>query len=534
MDILRGLTSNCLDVAVQILQRRIKSGDDQDPFRAHSTRDIDDGINNLISTLTNGGNNNNNSTMSHPYDFVFMVLAGERASRISKDSIDELANNQTQGFVQNLEQFMSLRRPAEEKAMTPEGYVGSGKKKGGRSEDDANATTGEGEDKTKRFEAVNTHFDAESMTAIAHRFFAVAVRFYGQWACVLAPRIPSVGRRALYFLNQTIDNWRPSEGHLTPAHAAIVEVALKTHNAFIVSNGRLDEALFEINPNLTGVSIFDYLDFYYFGGLCYASLQRWADAAEMFQQVTLAPARGLSVRAIAAAKAHILVTSILTGDGCLPDGMRLGRYLQELCREYVLFAESVTKAVSSKVFDPNQFDAHLPRDAPVEGLLALCQQALSAIPFHRARNLTRTYLTVSLAALGAECGGSEELAEARVREMVLNKQLECTIDRANKVVTFSDSSNAAGTGSSSSSTGSNSSSNVAGGSSSCYDAKTEEDALRNVMEVNKVIAHRQDMILVSPGHTLAMTGNLPLALEAAKKELEHEKGGLMSAFGVRR
>ena len=147
MDYFRGFMSNSLDIALQILQKKIKTGEDQDPFRAHTNRDIDDSISNIIAQFA--GNNNNNSDrkpLAHPVDFAFMILAGERASRINRDSVDELTNSQTQGFINNLEQFMCLRRPAEEPAMTPEGYATS--KKGSKNnnnranDDDANASAG--------------------------------------------------------------------------------------------------------------------------------------------------------------------------------------------------------------------------------------------------------------------------------------------------------------------------------------------------------------------------------------------------------
>jgi hypothetical protein len=484
MDVLRGMTTSALDTASAILSRRIRAGEHDDPFRPHSTRDIDDLLERLLEQATPSGN------MPLNYAYAFMLVVGERGSRLSKDP-EELGSPATQAVIAALERFMALRlSPADAaQAHAPVVVVGANK-----------------------VPIVRTCNDDADPSVAAARYFGVAIRMYAEWALRAAQRTPSVARRALFHLDACISNWRPGPGHLTPAHAALAEVAVKTHNAFSAVR-RLEEPIFDINPHRTGVTVFDYCDYYLYGGLCYASLQRFAESAEFLEQVALAPARAPSARCIAAVKAHLLVTTIMSGEGTLPASMRLARVLVDCARDYQAFCDGVGRAIAAKTFDPaTSTQAPLTADIASEGLLPLAQQALLAVPFHRARNLTRTYLTVSLAALAAECGTNEAGAEARLREMVLNRQISCTVNRETRVVKFTDAPPPLAPGAANTSAGN--------------DATTEQEALRRVVEVNRIVAERQELAMLAPGFLLATTPDVNLALEQTRREMDAERGGM--------
>ena len=511
MDVLRGLTSNALDSANQVLLRRIKGADDE-VLRPHSTRDIDDCLGRIVDSAVNG------FVATSQLADAFMVLAGERASRIARDR-DDWVSPSAMAAMGLIERFFALRRPV---APPPPISVGQ----------DAAAAAAAGTTHTKASppQPLATGFDADAPQAVAARFFATAVRFYGEWAQRVAVKHPSSApRRAAHYLGKCIDNWRPGPGHLTPAHAVLAEVCLKSHLAF-VALPRLEEPVYEINPNLTGVNIIDYCDYYYFGGLCYASLQQFGRSADMLEQVLLAPAKGLSVRTIAAAKAHILVTSIHTGEGSLPPHTRMARVLGDVCREYVTFADFVARAIAKSSFDAASVQLNVPAEAQYDGMMPLLNQAAQAIAGHRTRNLTNTYLTVALTKIAEEYGGSVALAEFKLREMVLHKQLNCTIDSVKNVVTFSDDADAGGVSAATGGAASSADAAAASGAGGGDEEEPEQAALRRIVEVNKVIATRQDLTLVSPGHVLALIPSLPAAVEQAKKELDQERGGLMGVF----
>lgn len=536
MDLLRGVTSNSLETAKSVLDR--KSKEHEDTFRAHSTRDVDDQLENLLVQVISAAAKTRDAAAaaaapttakSSPILVdtrswqIFMVLAGERAGRLTK-SADEMDSKVGQKFAEALEKFM---------LMQPANKSGGGNNSSTSSKPPAtNAPTADAasnssspqqqqKDNNRRPDAVDTPFDGDSSVAIAHRAFAVAVRCYAEWGLrhLLRGTAPAqLARRAIFHLDACIDNWRPSRGHLTPAHAALAEVCVKTHNSFSAL-ARLRDPIFEIEPNFTGVTIFDYLDYYYFGGLCYASLEQYSESANFFSQVLQAPAKGLSVRCIQAAKLHLLVTCIETGEGSYPQSMRFGRHISELTRDYMTFTETLFKSIGSKNYDASA-SYNYPTDAKGEGLDQLCILAIRAVPNHRAQKMTLTYKTVMLSGIAKECGSDENFAMARLHAMVQNKTLSCSVDRQKGVVTFNE--------------------DVGAGVQADEDAQKRRqqeevnDALHRVMEVNRAIQHRQDMALVSPGLVIHMTPQLPIQLDQMRKEMDSEKGGILGAMMGRR
>jgi hypothetical protein len=520
MDLVRGALSNSLETAKAVLDRRTKETDDT--FRAHSTRDVDDQFETQIAQTVSAASGPKKSpspagtaaaagpiVVDQRTAQIAMVLAGERASRTLKTA-DEMDNKTTTKFVEVFERFL---------LMQPAGDLW-GSSTGGSASPSADAAAKGASDPNKRPEPLPTPFEESSSTAIAQRGLANAVRFYGEWGLrMLAKGAPAtLARRLIYHLQAAIDNWRPGPGHITPAHGVLVEVCLKTHNAFSARRV-LADAIYEVEPNLSGVTIFDYLDFYYFGGLCYTSLEQYDEAADFFSQVLQAPARGLSVRCLLAAKAHLLVTCIKTGEGEYPAQMRLGRHVMELTRDYFQFTEILSKAINSKNYDA-QAVYNYPPDAKNEGLDGLCIKAIRAVPSHRAQKMTLTYKTVTLSGIARECGLDEDFAMGCLRNMVQNKTLSCRVDKQKGVVTFNEDAMA--------------------GIEEDEDGRRKRkqaeinDALQRVMEVNRAIQHRQDMALLSPGLLIATTGNLQQQIETTKKEMDQEKGGILGGFGLRR
>lgn len=198
--------------------------------------------------------------------------------------------------------------------------------------------------------------------------------------------------RGLFYVKDALA-LRPGAHHLTPAHPDFLMLAIKTNN-FRVALSTLLTPVLDVAPKDTGVDATDYLLYYYYGGLVFVALKRWADAKRFLEAALVMPGTAASNIMVEAYKVYLLVGAVSKGAFWpLPLGApaALERATRELCRDY---ADLASACEARDV-------ARAAKAAEVGGLLreahkGLVRQAIDAVAKHHIVSLTATYITLSL------------------------------------------------------------------------------------------------------------------------------------------
>jgi hypothetical protein len=97
---------------------------------------------------------------------------------------------------------------------------------------------------------------------------------------------------------------------LTSVHASYVQVCLKA-KCYSTALPILESPLFEIKKE-TGIEPVDYLQYYYYGGMVYCGLKKFAKALEFFQMALTCPSKVLSAIQVEAYKKYVCCSLIST------------------------------------------------------------------------------------------------------------------------------------------------------------------------------------------------------------------------------
>jgi len=118
--------------------------------------------------------------------------------------------------------------------------------------------------------------------------------------------------RAVKPLKVALLKLRSGSESLTPVHADFVQCCLlsKCYNAALPI---LQDEIFEVNPDNTGVTPKDYLLYYYYGGMIYVGLKEFSKGLGFFRMVITATAVVLSAVMVEAYKKYILISLIVHG-----------------------------------------------------------------------------------------------------------------------------------------------------------------------------------------------------------------------------
>jgi len=118
--------------------------------------------------------------------------------------------------------------------------------------------------------------------------------------------------RAIKPLKVAIQKSRIASEALTPIHADFLQVCLvaKNYNAAVRI---LDDDIFEVSPDSTGVTPKDMLLYYYYGGMVLTGLKEYKKAIFFFRQAISTPAIVLSAIMVESYKKYILVSLLVHG-----------------------------------------------------------------------------------------------------------------------------------------------------------------------------------------------------------------------------
>lgn len=271
--------------------------------------------------------------------------------------------------------------------------------------------------------------DPVQVQMVPSQFVAVCTKFSA--ACLTA-RAPLSAVRPLHAAALAL---QPTTSHFTPLHAECLKVCLlaKMYSAALPL---LAQELLQVDRDATLVTPRDLLLFHYYAGMIYTGLKRYKAAVESFALCVSAPTHVLNAIMLEAYKKCLLCSLIETGE--LP---RLPKYVSPAIARpiknlaaYSEFADAFATGDGAKLRESLQkhtaaFEA--------DRNLGLARQCMPARMRRSIKQLTETYLTLSLAQIASIAGLESEAAAARqIREMILADEIHASIDEAKGMVHF--------------------------------------------------------------------------------------------------
>eukprot|EP01062_Namystynia_karyoxenos_P082033 TRINITY_DN914_c2_g1_i1.p1 TRINITY_DN914_c2_g1~~TRINITY_DN914_c2_g1_i1.p1 ORF type:complete len:439 (+),score=164.13 TRINITY_DN914_c2_g1_i1:80-1396(+) len=249
-------------------------------------------------------------------------------------------------------------------------------------------------------------------------------------------QIKSPGRGIPHLL-QALTILRPAADHLTPLHADFVCLCL-LEKQYTLALRVLNDTIYEIKPQVTGVTPRDMMLYYYYGGMVYAALRKFPQAISFFEACITTPATTLNAIVVEAYKKYVLVCVLHRGKcpnpkHCPP---AVGKTIKRYCSEYNELADKFEKKELDKLTDCINKHRNIFEDDRNWGLVCQVQKAYTRQAISR---LTNTYDTLSLDDIAKNAGlQSGAAAEALIVEMVDQGQISARIDERNGMVTFTD------------------------------------------------------------------------------------------------
>jgi COP9 signalosome complex subunit 3 len=236
------------------------------------------------------------------------------------------------------------------------------------------------------------------------------------------------------YLQRALKKARANTETLTTVHTLLVHVAIRG-KAYHVAAQVCDETVFDVDEE--GCDPRNMLLYFYYGGLAYVGLKRWADALRFFRRVVTAPVSVLSQICAEAFKKMMLVSLIHLGrfSADLPrytstavvrsQKQAFPKY-HELCNAYQTRNQEELEKVAAE-------HADIWKDDQNTGLV---KQVIKSLVRGNIRRNTQTYLTMSLADLAKSAGLPEDQAQAHLLDMIQQKQISAQINQKDHMVAF--------------------------------------------------------------------------------------------------
>jgi len=241
--------------------------------------------------------------------------------------------------------------------------------------------------------------------------------------------------RAIQPLRQAINKIGSGE-HITPQHALFVQSCI-TAKCYKAAIPVLERFVFKIDPDLTGIESVDTRLYFYYGGICFVGMKKFAKALEFFEAVISAPALVISSIMIEAYKKYVLVSLCHKGEvGNLPryTNSSLVRLFKQLCPGYEEFVNSFsTRSVEDLHKVAENHGEHFIKD----GNMGLVKQVIQALYRQNIQRLTKTYITLSLQNITEQVNlPNADETERRVFRMIQNGEVFARINQKDGMVEF--------------------------------------------------------------------------------------------------
>ncbi|KAF9981453.1 hypothetical protein BGZ65_003932 [Modicella reniformis] len=244
-----------------------------------------------------------------------------------------------------------------------------------------------------------------------------------------------------------IQRLQASPGQLTMIHPLLAKTCLLAQSfkdiVPIISNDISD-----VNPLHTHINYKDFLLYHYYGGMIYAYLKKFERAVEFFKLAVSAPAEVASAIQIEAFKKYVLTSLLQYGKvPVLPKytAAAVQKCLKVHCGPYSDFAAAYEKKSNTAIkAELEKAKALFIRDKN----FGLAKQCMEALHRRNIQDLTRTYLTLSIAditsliGLGSEPDGTRRVEGIIVR-MIESGDIYATVshEHAGGMVSFLDDPN---------------------------------------------------------------------------------------------
>jgi len=241
-------------------------------------------------------------------------------------------------------------------------------------------------------------------------------------------------RWAIAPLRDLLSRYPPDSSYLTAIHPIFTLVCIQATNP-MAAVGVLSNAITNVDTNLSELTYHDNLNYHYTGGIIFAMLKRWAEAAEYFEIAVTAP-------------------------GTYPAGLQMEalkklRLVQLIHRGKISQLPKYTHPLLLRQFKASPYAAfinHYPHNAgalhellhkerntfAAEKNVGLLRQAMERAPRWELKKLTATYLSLGLADIAAQIRlDGPEPVRALLLSMIADGDVAATIS-ADGSVTFSD------------------------------------------------------------------------------------------------
>ena len=272
--------------------------------------------------------------------------------------------------------------------------------------------------------------DGEQTRRAANRFVYITNRYME--LC----RDNNLAMRGLRTLQVAVQSFRKSSEYLTPVHSQLLCLCLKTKN-YKVGFNLIENKIFDVDTDITGLTPRDMLLYYYYGGLVYIGVKEFSKAYNFFDSAMQVPALALNAIMVESAKKLVLVSLLVHGKylGISKNASNLvHRHMKTFCSLYIDFATAFERDDVEKAYKILNDNTQIIKD---DNNLGLVKQCLSALHRRNIQKLTSTYVTLSLVdiAKAARLKDAKE-AEQLLFKMIDNGQINARINQLDGMVTF--------------------------------------------------------------------------------------------------
>ncbi|KAI8126188.1 COP9 signalosome complex subunit 3 [Lucilia cuprina] len=252
----------------------------------------------------------------------------------------------------------------------------------------------------------------------------------------------------LNVLATAINKIRTSESQLTPIHADLCQLSLKS-KCFRVALKYLDVDITTISTsaetrgqNQTDVTNHDakyFLLYYYYGGMIYTAIKNYERALYFFEVCISTPAMAMSYIMLEAYKKFILVSLILHGK-IIPipkySSQVISRFMKPIAQVYhtlaVAYATTSSEEVRNCII---KYSETFERD----NNMGLVKQVATSLYKKNIQRLTKTFLTLSLSDVASRVQlPSAAAAEKYILNMIKSGEIYATINQKDGMVVFKD------------------------------------------------------------------------------------------------
>lgn len=276
--------------------------------------------------------------------------------------------------------------------------------------------------------------DGEQTRRAANRFVYITNRYME--LC----RDNNLSNRGIRTLQTAVQRFRKSSEFLTPVHSQLLCLCLKSKN-YKIGYNLIENKIFDIDTDITGLTPRDMLLYYYYGGLIYIGMKEYAKAYNFYDLAMQIPALALNAIMVESAKKLVLVSLLVHGKylGISKNASNLvHRHMKTFCAVYFEFASAFERNDVEKALKIMTENAQVIKEEKNFGLMKQC---ISALNRRNIQKLTSTYVTLSLVdiAKAARLKDAKE-AETLLFKMIDNGQINARINQVDGMVTFEEDS----------------------------------------------------------------------------------------------